>query len=91
MDGDRDRDTHWNTGLYSLNPNEMQKEEKHEQARQDQREPSSNDGWRSRQRPTLDHWTEPPKVQMRSRRRENMKKEIRTDREGYVHPLIQGD
>ena len=26
MDGDRDRDPHWNTGLYSLGPNEKQKE-----------------------------------------------------------------
>ena len=46
MDGDRDRDTYWNTGLNSLDPNEKQKEGKREQDRQDQREPSSDDGWR---------------------------------------------
>ena len=34
---------------------------------------------------TLEHWTEPPKVQMRSRRRENMKKEIRTARGAFTH------
>ena len=45
MDGDRDRDPHWNTGLYSLGPNEKQKERECEQRRQDQREPSPNDGW----------------------------------------------
>ena len=42
MDGDRDRDPHWNTGLS-------------------------------------------PKVQMRSRRRENMKKEVRTERGAFTH------
>ena len=31
MDGDRDRDPHWNTGLNSLGPNEKQKEGEHEQ------------------------------------------------------------
>ena len=45
MDGDRDIDTYWNTGLNSLDPNEKQ-EGKREQDRQDQREPSSDDGWR---------------------------------------------
>ena len=78
MDGDRDRDTYWNTGLNSLDPNEKQKEREREQRRQDQRKPSSDDGWRYRWRPTLEHQTEPPKVQMRSRRRKKMKKEIRT-------------
>ena len=77
-DGDRDRDTHSNTGLNSLDPDEKQKEGKREQDRKEQREPSSDNGWRYRQRPTLEHRTEPPKVQMRSRRRKNMKKEIRT-------------
>ena len=85
MDGDRDRDTYWNTGLNSLDPNEKQKEGKHEQDRQDQREPSSDDGWRYRRRPTLEHRTEPPKVQMRSRRRKNMKKKIRTARGAITH------
>ena len=45
-DGDRDRDTYWNTGLNSLGPNEKQKEGEREQERQYQREPSSDDGWR---------------------------------------------
>ena len=45
-DRDRDRDTHWNTGLNSLGPNEKPKEGEREQGRQDQREPSSDDGWR---------------------------------------------
>ena len=85
MDGDRDRDTYWNTGLNSLDPNEKQKEGKREQDRQDQREPSFDDGWRYRRRPTLEHRTEPPKAQMRSRRRENMKKEIRTARGAFTH------
>ena len=85
MGGDRDRDTHWNTGLNSLGPNEKQKEREREQGRQDQREPSSDDGWRYRGRPTLEHWTESLKVQMRSRRRKNMKKEIRTTRGAITH------
>ena len=46
MDGDRDRDPHWNTGLNSLGPNEKQKEREREQGSQDQREPSSDEGWR---------------------------------------------
>ena len=85
MDGDRDRDPHWNTALNSLGPKEKQKEREHEQRRQDQREPSSNVGWRYRRRPTSEHRTEPPKVQMRSRRRKNMKKEIRTARDAITH------
>ena len=87
MDGDRDRDPHWKTGLNSLGPNEKQKEREREQRRQDQREPSSDDGWRYRRRPTLEHRTEPPKIQMRSRRRKKMTK----DCEGCYHPLIQGN
>ena len=35
MDGDRDRDPHWNTGLSSRGPDEEQKEEEHEQRSQD--------------------------------------------------------
>ena len=35
MDGDRDRDPHWSTGLSSQGPNEEQKEGKHEQGSQD--------------------------------------------------------
>ncbi|KAK7835326.1 hypothetical protein U0070_017862 [Myodes glareolus] len=66
-------------------PNEKQKEREREQRRQDQREPSSDDGWRYRRRPTLQHRTEPPKAQMRSRRRKNMKKEIRTARGPITH------
>ena len=85
MDGDRDRDPHQNPGLNSLGPNEKQKERDREQGRQDQREPSSDDGWRYRWRPTLEHRTEPPKVQMRSRRRKNMKNEIRTARDAITH------
>ena len=46
MDGDRDRDTYWNTGLESLGPNEKQKEGEREQERQDLRKPSSDDRWR---------------------------------------------
>ena len=47
MDGDRDGDPHWGTGLSPQGPNEEQKEGEHEKGNQ--------------------------------------------DREGYVHPLIQGD
>ena len=46
MDGVRDRDPHWNTGLNSLGPNEKQREGEREQGRQNQREPSSDNGWR---------------------------------------------
>ena len=35
MDGDRDRDPHWDTGLNSLGPNEEQKEEEHEEGDRD--------------------------------------------------------
>ena len=62
MDGDRDRDTHWNTVLNFLGPNEKQMEGEREQGSQDQREPSSDDGWRLRQKPTVEHWTEPPRT-----------------------------
>ena len=48
-------------------------------------DPSSGDGWRYRWRPTLEHRTEPPKVQMRSRRRKKMKKKIRTARDAITH------
>ncbi|KAK7811347.1 hypothetical protein U0070_002280 [Myodes glareolus] len=85
MDGDRDRDPHWNTGLNSLDPNEKQKEREREQRRHDQREPLSDDGWRYRRRLTLEHRTEPSKVQMRSRRTKKMKKEIRTARGAITH------
>ena len=37
MDGDRDRDPHWNTGLGSQGPNEEQKEGEHEQGSQEVR------------------------------------------------------
>ncbi|KAK7821691.1 hypothetical protein U0070_003732 [Myodes glareolus] len=79
-DGDGDGDDGDGDGGDGDDPNEKQKEGKREQDRQDQREPSSDDGWRYRRRPTLEHRTEPPKVQMRSRRRKNMKNEIRTAR-----------
>ena len=85
MDGDRDRDPHWNTGLNSLGPKEKQKEREREQRRQGQRKPSSDVGWRYRRRPILEHWTEPPKVQMRNRRMKKMKKEIRTARDAITH------
>ena len=45
-DGDRDKDTYWNTGLNSLGPNEKQREGEHEQGKQNQKGPSSDDGWR---------------------------------------------
>ena len=85
MDGDRDRDPHWNTWFNSLGPNEKQKEREREQRRQDQREPSSDDGWRYRRRPILEHRMEPSTVQMRSRRMKKMKKEIRTARDAITH------
>ena len=85
MDGDRYRDPHRNTELNSLGPNEKQKEREREQRRQDQREPSFDDGWRYRRRPTLEHRTESPKVQMRSKRTKKMKKEIRTARGAITH------
>ena len=49
-------------------------------------DPSSGVGWRYRWRPALEHRTEPPKIQTRSKRRKKMTK----DCEGYYHPLIQG-
>ena len=48
-------------------------------------DPSSDDEWQYRGRPTLEHRTEPPKVQMRIRRRKNMKNEIRTARDAITH------
>ena len=54
-------------------------------------DPSSDDGWQYRRKPTLEHRTEHPMVQMRSRRRKNMKKKKTQDREGCDHPQIQGD
>ena len=48
-------------------------------------DPSSDDEWRYRRRPTLEHRTEPPKVQIRSRRMKKMKKEIRTARDAITH------
>ncbi|KAK7823049.1 hypothetical protein U0070_025866 [Myodes glareolus] len=51
-----------------------------------QEDPSSGVGWRYRRRPTLEHRTEPPKVQMRSRRTKKMTKDCK----GCYHPLIQG-
>ena len=48
-------------------------------------DPSSDDGWRYRQKPTLEHRTEPLMVQMRSRRRKNMKKKLRTARGAITH------
>ncbi|KAK7800993.1 hypothetical protein U0070_010263 [Myodes glareolus] len=44
-------------------------------------DPSSDNGWRYRRRPTMEHRTEPLMVQMRSRRRKNMKKKLMTARE----------
>ena len=35
LDGDRDRDPHWSTGLSSLGPNEEQKEGEREQGSKD--------------------------------------------------------
>ena len=35
MDGDRDRDPHWSTGLSPQGPNEEQKEGEHEKGSQD--------------------------------------------------------
>ncbi|CAO2584556.1 hypothetical protein LEMLEM_LOCUS3208, partial [Lemmus lemmus] len=35
MDGDRNRDPHWSTGLSSQGPDEEQKEGEHEQGSQD--------------------------------------------------------
>ena len=48
-------------------------------------DPSSGEAWRYRRRPTLEHRTESPKVQMRSRRRKNMKKKIRTAKGAINH------
>ena len=85
LDGDRDRDPHWNTGLTSLGPNEKQKESEREQRSQDQRETSSDVGWRYRRRPILEYQTEHSTVQMRSRRMKKMKKEIRTAMGAITH------
>ena len=89
MDGDRDRDPHWNTGLNSLGPKEKQKEGECEQGRQDQREPSPDNRWRLRQKPTLEHWTEPP--MSNEEQNEGEHEQGRQDREECIHPLIQGD
>ena len=44
-----------------------------------------DDEWRYSGRPTLEHWTGFPKVEMRSRRRKKMKKKIRTARDAITH------
>ena len=71
MDGDRDRDTYWNTGLNSLGPNGKQREGVREQGKQN----------RGGLHLTMDgdrdgdpHWSTASQ-----------------DREGCIHPLIQGD
>ena len=37
LDGDRDRDPHWSTGLSPQGPNEEQKEGEHEEGNQDRK------------------------------------------------------
>ena len=90
MDGDGDGDPHWNTGLNSLGPNEIRWKENVSKKRQDQREPSSDDGWQYRWRPTLEHRTEPPQGPNEEQKEEEHEKGNQ-DREGCDHPLIQGD
>ncbi|KAK7806398.1 hypothetical protein U0070_014712 [Myodes glareolus] len=48
-------------------------------------DPASDEGWRYSRKPTLQHGTEPPEVQMRSRRRKNMKNEVSTARDAITH------
>ena len=52
-------------------------------------DPSSAEGRRYRWRPTLEHQTEPPKVQMRSRTKEKVSKEGKI--RGNFHPTMDGD
>ena len=85
MKGDRARDPHWSTGLSSQGPNEEKKERKHEQGSQ------YHEGtfiWQWMEIETETHigaLNLAPKVQMRSRRRENMSKEVRTARGAFTH------
>ena len=89
MDGDRDRDTHWNTGLNSLGSNEKQMEGEREQGKQDQREPSSDDDG---DRDGDPHWSTGLSPQgPNEEQKEGEHEKGSQDREGCVHPLIQGD
>ena len=84
MDGDRDRDPHWNTGLNSLVPNEKQKEGECEQERQ----------VRGNLHPTMDgdrdgdpHWSTGPSPQgpNEEQKEGEHEKEIRTARGAFTH------
>ena len=88
MDGDRVRDTHWNTGLNSLGPNEKQKEGERDQGRT-----------RGNLHPTIDgdkdgdpHWSTGLSPQGPNEEwKEGEHEKGSQDREGGVHPLIRGD
>ncbi|KAK7835973.1 hypothetical protein U0070_004064 [Myodes glareolus] len=100
MDGDGDGDPHWSTGLSPQGPNEERKEGEHEKGSQDREgsvhpliqgdwsDPASDEGWRYSRKPTLQHGTEPPEVQMRSRRRKNMKNELFSPKENNTEDSL---
>ena len=82
-------ETETHIGTLDLGPNEKQKEGEREQGRQDQKKPSSDDGWRYRQRPTLSTGLSPQGPN--EEQKEGDHEKASQDREGYIHPLIQGD
>ena len=90
MDGDGDRDTHWNTGLNSLGPNEKQKERECEQGKARSEGPFIR-RWMAKQTET--HTGAPDGVPQgpNEEQKEEEHEEGDGDREGCEHPLIQGD
>ena len=89
MDGDRDRDTHWCTGLNSLDPNEKQKEGKREQIGRTRRNlPPTMDGDREGD----PHWSTGLSLQgPNEEQKEGEHEKGNQDRKGCMYPLIQGD
>ena len=90
MDGDRDRDPHWNTGLNSLGPNEMQME---------MQNVSKEGRIRGKPHPTMDgerdgdpHWNTGLSPQGPNEdQKEGEHDKGCQDRGVCVHPLIDGD
>ena len=89
MDGDRDRDTYWNTGINSLGPNEKQREgERSKEGRTRGNLHLTMDGDRDGD----PHWSTGLSPQgPNEEQKEGEHEQGSQDREGCVHPLIQGD
>ena len=88
MDGDRDRDTHWNTGLKSLGPNKKQKENVSKKGRARVNLHLTIDGDRDGD-PHRSTGLSPQGPNEEQKERDHEKGN--QNRVGCVHPLIQGD